>query len=98
VESLQAAQPLDRFLPNDAALACDGSSLEGLSDVYQRKAGRLGSRGFKIGIRRPEILSMDITDSGIILGVLVALASLPLAYLAARLSLRVLMFAISTRR
>jgi hypothetical protein len=41
---------------------------------------------------------MDMTDFGIILGVLVALASLPLAYLAARLSLRVLMFAISARR
>jgi hypothetical protein len=40
---------------------------------------------------------METNDSGIILGVLIAFASLPVAYLPAWLFLRALMFVISPR-
>jgi hypothetical protein len=40
---------------------------------------------------------METSDSGIVLGVLIALASFPVAYFAARLFLRILMFALGLR-
>jgi len=41
---------------------------------------------------------METSDSGIVLGVLIAFASFPVAYFAARLVLRILMIAIGLRQ
>ena len=64
-------------------------------DDYQRKSGRVDRSGAKWAA---ENILMEIDHLGILPGLLVAFASFPVAFLAARIFLGVLLLAISPRR